>query len=320
MTNSAWPDFNVAQWPGTKRTLHMYTQMLGKLRLALSPFQPNWMFTPLYFNARGLTTGFIPWQWSSIEGTLDVLDSKITLARSDGRAAEIALLPARTVAEVFADVTGALEQLGIDCYISPIPQEVPDTTPFNEDRRANEYDPEAVVRWFTVFTAANAVLETCRSHFFGRSGIQFWWGAFDVSLMFFSGKHVAPPTDRGYLMKYDLDAELMNVGLFAGDEKTPPFFYGYIFPQPDDARNLAVKPAEASWSTQLSEWVLPYDAVRSTRDPAAMLTAFVDSIYEHCFDAAGWNRDALTYAVPHRARDARVENRAGRRQESDKEP
>ena len=120
----------------------------------------------------------------------------------------------------------------------------------------------------------------------------------DVALLLFNGKHVPPPTDRGYLLRYDLDAEMMNVGLYPGDDATAPFFYGYIFPQPPSAATLPIAPAGASWSTAVSEWVLPYESVRAAADPGAALHAFLDAIYRQCVDAAGWDRDAFRYDAP----------------------
>ncbi len=298
--SAVWPDIHVARWAGTKRSIHLYSQMLGKMRVALSPSQPNWMFTALYLTARGFTTGFIPFARGSFEAVLDVFDSTIVIARSDGEKRTIPLLPVRTISEVYAALSNALHELRVACYISPIPQEVPDTTPFNEDRRPSEYDPAAVQRWFHAATATATVFDSWRSHFFGRTGIQLWWGAFDVALLLFSGRRVAPPTDRGYLMKYDLDAELMNVGLYLGDEQNAPFFYGYIYPEPPNAARLRV-PAPASWSTQLREWTMPYDDVRSLEDPGIAISAFIDSVYELCFTAAGWTREACVYSRPKRS-------------------
>lgn len=298
--NTVWPDIDVASWASTKRSLHMYAQMLGKIKLALAPMQPNWIYTALYFTPRGITTGTIPWRGSSIDVEIDVFKSEIIASRSNGTAVAIPLLPARTVAEIYDDLTHGLERIGVDCFISTVPQEVPDITPLHEDRRPSEYDPQAVLRWFQAATAATGVFDEWRSHFFGRAGLQLWWGALDVALLLFSGRQVTAPTDRGYLMKYDLDAELMNVGLYFGDDRNAPFFYGYIYPQPDGAESLPIAPAQAQWSTQLREWVLPYDAVRTAADPAATLRAFIDSIYELCFSAAGWRRDAYTYAAPKR--------------------
>lgn len=298
---SVWPDVHVAGWAPTKRSLHLYLQMLGKLRVALSPAQPNWMFTALFLSARGLGTGPMPWRGTSVEASLDVFSSELIVERSNGDSRRIALVPPRSVADVYADLQAALRALDVECTISPIPQEVADTTPLPADRRPAEYDPAAVRRWFTAATATAGVFDEWRAHFFGRNGIQVWWGALDVTLLLFSGKHVAPPADRGYLMKYDLDAELMNVGLYCGDEHSAPTFYGYIFPQPPGAENLPMAPAGVSWSTALSEWVLPYDIVRAAADPSAMLRTFLDALYAQCVTAAGWDRAALSYVAPTRA-------------------
>jgi len=296
----SWPDVNVAAWAPTKRTLHMVSQMLGKLRVALSPAQPEWMFTALHLTARGVTTGTMPWRDGAVQATLDVFSSEVIVERSDGRTQRIALVPARTIAEIYAALRGALTALDVDVTLLPIPQEVADVTPFDTDRRPAAYDPAAVRRWFAAATATAGIFERWRAHFFGRSGIQLWWGAFDVALLLFNGKHVEPPADRGYLMKYDLDTELMNAGLYLGDDANAPFFYGYIYPQPARAAQLPIAPATAAWSDAIKEWVLPYDAVRTAADPAAELNAFLDAIYALCGSAAGWDRAALSYVAPKR--------------------
>jgi hypothetical protein len=298
--NAVWPDVDVAAWAPTKKSFHLYLQMLGKLRVALSPAQPNWMFTALFLSARGITTGVIPWHGTSVEASLDVFSSELIVERSNGASRRVPLVPARTVAEIYADLQQALAALDVACTISHVPQELPDTTSLHEDRRPATYEPEAVRRWFAAATATANVFEEWRAHFFGRTGIQVWWGALDVSLLLFSGRHVEAPTDRGYIMKYDLDAELMAAGLYYGDERTAPFFYGYIFPQPPGAETLPMAPQAAAWSDAVKEWVLPYDAVRHADDPAAALRAFLDAIYAQCVTAAGWDRSALSYLAPAR--------------------
>jgi hypothetical protein len=296
---SRWPDVAVSGWAPTKKSFHLYLQMLGKMRVSLSPPQPNWLFTALQLTARGVTTGPIPYDGTSMVGTLDVFSSEIVIERSTGDARRIALLPVRTVAEIYAELQRALEALDVECAISPTPQEVADTTPLHEDRRPAEYDPAAVQRWFTAATSTAGVFDAWRAHFFGRTAIAVWWGAMDVALLLFNGKHVTAPTDRGYIMKYDLDAELMNVGLYCGDEQSPAVFYGYIYPQPAGADKLSIAPASAGWSDAVNEWVLPYDAVRHAADPVAELTAFFDAIYAQCI-AAGWDHEALAYTAPTR--------------------
>jgi hypothetical protein len=295
----AWPELDPASWAATKRHLHLYAQMLGKLRVALSPAQPNWMFTALLLTARGFTTGPLPWRAGAVQATLDVFASALIVETGDGRSRQIALVPARTVADVFAALHGALAELDVDVTLTPIPQELADVTPLDADTRPPAYEPAAVQRWFAVVTTTAGVFEAARAPFFGRTGIQLWWGALDLALLFFNGKHVPAPANRGYLLRYDLDAEMLNVGFYPGDENGPPFFYGYIYPQPDGAPQFAV-PEGVSWSAALGEWVLPYDAVRTSADPAARLRSFVDTLYGLCFSAAGWDRDALTYAAPKR--------------------
>ena len=299
--DDAWPDVDVAAWAPTKKSFHLYTQMLGKLRVALSPAQPNWMFTSLALTARGLTTGTMPWRGTSVQASIDIFASEIIVERSTGDVRRIALLPVRTVAEIYADLQIAISAVGVSCALSPIPQELPDITPLDEDRRLAEYDPAHVLRWFRAATGTAGIFDAWRAHFFGRSGIQVWWGALDVALLLFSGKHVTPPTDRGYIMKYDLDAELMNVGLYYGDETTAPFFYGYIYPEPPTPEKIPITPSTASWSATIKEWVLPYEAVRSAANPTAELKAFLDAIYEQCIASAGWDREALSYAAPKRS-------------------
>jgi hypothetical protein len=289
----------VRGWAPTKKSLHLYTQMLGKLRVALSPDQPNWMFTALYLTARGLTTGPVPCEGRTVEASLDVFASRLRLDRSDGRRGEIALLPPRSRAAIYADLCALLAALEVPATISTTPQEVADLTPLDSDDRPADYDPAAVLRWFTATTSAATVFEEWRSHFFGRSGIQYWWGGFDFALLLFNGKKAAAPTDRGYIMRYDLDAEIMNAGLYFGEEDTPPFFYGYISPEPQGCAEVAMPPG-GSWSRQLGEWVLPYAAVRASADGRADLRAFLDAIYTACSVAAGWDPDAHTYVHPPR--------------------
>jgi hypothetical protein len=293
---SAWPTIDVSGWAPTKRSLHRYSQMLGKLRVALSPPQPNWMHTALALDARGFTTGAMPCHDTSVEGMLDVFSSELIVRHSTGDERRIALVPARTVAEVYAALQDALVALGIDCAISPIPQEVPDTTPLSDDTHA-AYDPVAVQRWFRVATASANVFDRWRSRFFGRSGIPLWWGAFDLAVILFNGRHVPAPTDRGYLFRYDLDAELMNCGLYFGDEKTAPFFYGYVYPQPEGAEAAAM-PTGVTWSATLEEWMLPYERVRTSAAPAAMISGLLDALYELCVTRGGWDRAALSYVAP----------------------
>jgi hypothetical protein len=293
-----WPPLDLAAWAPTKRSLHLYAQMLGKLRLALAPPQPNFTFTSLALTPRGFGTGAMPVAFRSLTASVDLFDATMVLEASDGRVERIALGEPRTVAGVFADLHAALRALDVDVTLSPVPQEVPDTTPLDTDERPAVFDTNDARRWHDAMTATSAIFERWRAHFFGRMSVQLWWGAFDFALLLFSGKHVDAPADRGYLLKYDLDAEMMNVGFYPGDDANPASFYGYIYPQPAACADLQIMPAAAIWSTQLGEWILPYEAVRTSADPEATLRAFLDAIYGLCGSVSGWDHAALRYVPP----------------------
>ena len=298
MALTPWPALEPSSWAPTKRSLHRYAQMLGKLRLALAPFQPNFVFAALALTPRGITTGTIPFGARSLAASLDVFDSEIVLETSDGRERRIPISAPQTVARAFAQFRAALADLEIDVTLSPIPQEVPDTTPLDADERPAVFEPEDAQRWLAVVTATNAVFDRWRAHFFGRAGIYLWWGAFDFALLLFSGKHVEAPADRGYLLKYDMDAEMMNVGFYPGDDANAAYFFGYIYPQPAECPLLPIAPPDASWSPKLGEWVLPYEAMRASPDPEGALTAFLDAVYGLSGAAAGWDHARLRYVPP----------------------
>jgi hypothetical protein len=294
----AWPSLDFASWAPTKRSLHLYAQILGKLRLALSPYQPNFVFTALALTPRGFTTGLIPYGARGLQASVDVFAAAMIVESSDGRRRTISLAEPCTVSRVFSEFHRALADLDVAVALSPIPQEIPDLTPLDTDERPAAFDVQVAQRWLAVVTAANAVFDGWRSFFGGRTGIYLWWGAFDFALLLFSGKRVAPPADRGYLFKYDLDAEMMNAGFYPGDDANPPIFFGYIFPQPAACGTLPIAPEGAVWSEKMGEWILPYDVVRGSPDPAAMLASFLDAIYHTCIRTSGWDAENLTYAPP----------------------
>jgi len=179
------------------------------------------------------------------------------------------------------------------------PQEVSDTTPFHLNTHDCTYDPDAVRRWFSVVTAVANVFEAWKGRFFGRSGVQFWWGAFDVSVLRFSGRHAEAPDDRGYIMRYDLDAEFMNAGFWPGDDSSPePIFYAYIHPAPPGCDLAPVNPKSAAWIEQMGEWVLPYEDVRNSGDPSAALDDFLESVYAVAGSNGGWDLSEYEYRPP----------------------
>ena len=216
MTDEAWPALPYPAWAPTKKTLHMVAQMVGKVRLALAPPQPEWLHACLYLDARGFTTGAIPCGTRVITIRIDLHESAIVVDRDDGRRARVALGPARPVAAIWADFRDALSALGVEAVMSDKPQELVDPSPFSLNVRRPHVRCRAGATFHRVLCAIDGAFEEFRSGFFGRTGVQFWWGSFDFCVLIFSGRHLPGPEDRGYIMRHDLDAEQMNAGFWAG--------------------------------------------------------------------------------------------------------
>jgi len=295
----AWPELPYDEWSGTQKSLHLYAQMLGKLRLALSPQLPDWFGARLYTGARWITTGTMPHGTCTVEARIDFVEHDLVIDVSDGSRRKVPLLPARCVAEVWADLLAALEDLGIVVDLWSKPQEIANLTPLDRDRVHCVYDPDYVMRWFAVLNAVENVFDRWRSRFFGRSGVQFWWGSFDLSVVLFSGKRLVPPPGIGYIRRYDADAEHLSAGFWPGNDEAPqPQFYAYLLPHPKGAERQEVRPKQAVWGAGMGEWFLPYDAVREADDPEATLMEFLDSVYEIVWPAAGQDLGDLTYVPP----------------------
>ena len=224
MTEHAdWPALPYQEWASTKKTLHMVAQMLGKTTLALSPPQPEWFHARLFLDGHGFTSGPLPYRSSVVSLGIDVFQSTLWIARSDGRSATVALGPDRSVAAIWSDFQDALVELGLGLDLWQRPQEVSDTTPFSENTHDHTFVAEHAQRFHRILSSTNAVFQEFRSPFFGRSGVQFWWGSFDLAVLLFNGRPTTAPSDRGYIMRYDLDAEHLNAGFWAGDrERSDP--------------------------------------------------------------------------------------------------
>jgi hypothetical protein len=294
-----WPELTYEKWAPTKKTLHLCAQMLGKTRLALVPPQPEWLNSCLYLDGHGFATGPMPSGSRVVTMGIDVFSTEIWIRTSDGRDRRVSIGPNRCVADIWRDYQRALDELAIKAQIWPKPQELADTTPFGENTRDCTIVPEHAQRFHTVLSSMNAVFEEFRSQFFGRSGVQFWWGAFDLSVLLFSGRHVAAPEDRGYIMRYDLDAEHFNAGFWPGDDTAPQAgFYAYLHPRPDGCETAPVEPEQAGWVESVGEWMLPYDSVRDCDDPVKAIRDFLDSVYRVAVDRGGWDAVEHWYTKP----------------------
>jgi hypothetical protein len=268
--------------------------------LALSPSQPEWSHASLAVGARGLTTGALPWGDRSVEAVLDVVDGMLDVLASDGSERRIPILPARSIADIWSEFGAALQTLGVRARMWDKPQELKDTTPFSLDVRERTCDGPSMASWFEVLTAIHNVFDAWRSHFFGRTRLGFWWGAFDMTLTLFSGRHTTPREGADFVMRYDLDAEAVAIGFWPGDARHEAMLYAYIVPEPSGCAALPLEPPAAGWVAEMREWVLPYEAVRTSPDPRGSLLTFMDTVYAAAGSLAGWDLADYRYERPPR--------------------
>jgi hypothetical protein len=274
--------------------------MMGKLCLALAPALPEWLHASLRLTPRGLSTGVLPIGDRSMEVTLDLADAALLLLTSDDRARRIPLSPARPIAEIWSDLTDSLEALDVEAPMWDRPQEMADVTPFALDDRPRSYDPPSIAAWFEALTTVHHVFDAWRSPFFGRTAVAFWWGAFDLSVLLFSGRPATPRADASFIGRYDGDAEQLAIGFWAGDARHDASFYGYVAPEPPGCASHPLGAPPARWDEALGEWVLSYEAVRTAADPKATLRWFMDGVYAAAGTLARWDSAAYRYERPPR--------------------
>jgi Family of unknown function (DUF5996) len=285
-----WPALPYEEWRETLDTLHMYTQVIGKVRLALSPLEPQWANVPLYVTARGLSTSPVPFGLRTLDAEFDLISHSLVLRTSDGGTERVEL-SARPVADFYRDVMDAFARLSLDVTISGTPSEVSDPIPFAVDRTHHSYDSEQAGRFFRVLSQVDVVLKEHRAPFPGRtSPVHFFWGTFDLAVTRYSGRPATPPPGAGSIYRRGADAEQICAGFWPGDDRFPrPAFFAYAYPKPEGVENIAIAPEGASWDATVGEFILPYDAVRASTDPRADILAFLDSTYHACAGAAAWS-------------------------------
>jgi hypothetical protein len=296
---SSWPAIRYEEWKDTLATLHLWTQMVGKIRLARSPWVNHSWHVPFYVTARGLTTSPIPDGARTFEIEFDFLDHEIVISTSDGRRDRIKLGP-RTVADLYQELFARLKTLGLETGIRTLPNEIPDVIPFEQDRVHASYDAEYVTRYWRALVQADRVLKAFRARFIGKSSpVHFFWGGFDLAVTRFSGRP-APPHPGGipnlpdWITREAYSHEVSSCGFWPGGEPLPEaVFYAYAYPEPAGFKSAAVRPAGARYHPGLGEFVLPYSEVRQASSPDEMLLEFMQSSYEAAADLAGWDRSAL---------------------------
>jgi hypothetical protein len=283
----------------TKKTLHLVTQMLGKAKLALLPPQPEWLHARLLLDAHGFTTGAMPYRSTVVTMGIDVFRGELWIAGPCGRRSAVALGPDRTVSAIWSDFQSALSGLGLELDLWEKPQELADATPFSENDHDRTFVPEQARRFHRVLSAINPVFEEFRSQFFGRSGVQFWWGSFDLTVLLFNGRATPAPAGSGYIMRYDLDAEHLNAGFWAGDDSAPePGLYAYVVPRPPGCEAAPMAPDYAGWIEAMGEWMMPYEEVRTCGDPRQAILDFLGSAYAAARSLGGWGAGSHRYDLP----------------------
>ena len=298
MPRETWPALPLKAWDDTRATLHLWTQVVGKIRLALAPHVNHWWQVPLYVTARGLTTSPMPWRGRAFQIDFDFIDHELCIAASWGASERIPLRP-RSVAAFHRELMAALDALGIAVRIWTMPVELDDPVPFDQDEAHAAYDAEAAHRFWQALVQVDRVLARFRSRFIGKvSPVHFFWGSFDMAVTRFSGRraplHPGAPNIADFVTREAYSHECSSCGFWPGGPGMPePAFYAYAYPAPEGFAAAPVRPAEAYFDGGLSEFILPYEAVRRSPDPDRALLEFLQSSYEAAADLGAWNRTEL---------------------------
>jgi hypothetical protein len=295
----AWPALPLDSWRDTYATLHMWTQIVGKTRLALAPMENHWWQVALYVTPRGLTSSPMPHGNRTFEVNFDFLDHELRVATSDGATRTLPLVP-RSVADFYTAYLALLASLDLKVKIWPVPVEVENSIRFPEDRTHRSYDAGSANRLWRVLVQTDRVLKRFRGRFLGKaSPVHFFWGGFDLAVTRFSGRRAPPhpggiPNVGNWVMQEAYSHECSSTGFWPGGGPIPePVFYAYAYPEPDGFRSYPVEPAGARYNEDLREFVLPYEAVRAAASPDNALLAFVQTSYAAAADLGRWDRVAL---------------------------
>jgi Family of unknown function (DUF5996) len=293
-----WPSLPVTEWDETRATLHMWTQIIGKIRLAQAPMINHWWQVPLYVTSRGLTTSPIPYGASSFQIDLDFIDHTLQISLDDGRREGFALGP-QSVADFHSALKDRMRSVGLDVQIWTMPCEIEHPVRFEDDHQHAAYDPEFVNRFWRVLVQADRVLTSFRARFLGKvSPVHFFWGSFDLAVTRFSGRraprHPGAPNVADKVTREAYSHEVSSAGFWPGAAGvSEPVFYAYAYPEPTGFGRAAIAPAAASYSAAFGEFLLPYEAVRQAAAPDDLLLEFLQSTYQAAADLGRWDRDAL---------------------------
>ena len=289
-----WPELPLEAWQDTYATLHMWTQIVGKVRLALTPNINHWWGVPLYVNAIGLTTSAIPYAAGNFEIQFDFIHQKLLIRTSNDALLTMALVP-RSVADFYREFMAALASLGIAAKIWKMPAEIPNPIPFDQDTKHASYDPEYANRFWRILVGCEAVFKEFRAGFIGKaSPVHFFWGSFDLAATRFSGRRAPAREGADSITREAYSHEVISAGFWpGGGDLKGPAFYAYAAPEPAGFAEHAIRPKEAFYHPQLKEFLLMYDDVRRSPWPKDTLLAFLQNTYDAGADLAKWNRAEL---------------------------
>ncbi len=299
--SSAWPPLGLESWRGTFETLHMWSQIVGKTRLALAPGVNHWWHVPLYVSARGLTTTRVPYGEAGFEVEFDFTTHHLSIVTDRGVQWSTALR-SRSVADFYHEYMAGLRTLGIEVDIWPRPVEVVEAIPFDQDEVHGTYDPEAAERFHGALAQADRVLHRFRGAFLGKcSPVHFFWGSFDLACTRFSGRPAPAhpggiPNLADWVAREAYSHECISAGWWpgtSGSAVSEPAFYAYAYPEPAGCPEAPIQPAAGRYEWALREWILPYESVRQAEDPDDDAMAFFQSTYSAAAELGGWSRDVL---------------------------
>lgn len=294
MQHAEWPELPLASWKDTYDTLHMWTQIAGKVRLALSPPVNHWWHVPFYVSARGLNTSPIPYGSRVFELEFDFLRHQVSIHCSDGQTRAVALYP-RAVADFYAEFMSALGALGIEVKIWKMPVEVADPIPFDRDHQHASYDRDAVQRFWRILLSTDLVLKEFRGRFLGKSSpVHFFWGSFDLAVTRFSGRRAPERQGADAMTREAYSHECSSAGFWPGGSGVEgAAFYSYTVPEPEGFAAALAGPREAFYHPELHEFLLMYDAVRSAASPRSALLEFFENTFQAGARLGKWNHAAM---------------------------
>ncbi len=294
MTSPDWPPLPFAEWESTCDTLHMWTQIVGKTRKALTPLVNHWWNVTLYVTPRGLTTSAILFGREAFDVQFDFLRHRLFISTSKGEERSMELRP-RSVADFYGEYMETVRSLGIEVKIHTTPDEFDDKTPFEQDTKHASYDKRYVENFWRILLNADRLFKQFRSPFLGKcSPVHFFWGSMDLAVTRFSGKRVAPPKGADAMTREAYSHEVISCGFWPGDRRyKQAAFYSYTLPAPAGLEKEKVRPRGAYWDTQMGEFFLKYDDARAASSPEQAILEFCQSTYDAGAKLANWDRRAL---------------------------